>query len=104
VKAAKKVYAPFLNFSLRARWPVVGGAVALLALAVFVFSRLGAEFVPQLDEGSFATHMIRTTSIGIDASVEMQKRGEKLLWRSSLKWPTPSVASARRKSPPTRWA
>ncbi len=79
VKAAKKVYTPFLNFSLRARWPVVGGAVALLALAVLVFSRLGAEFVPQLDEGSFATHMIRTTSIGIDASVEMQKRGEKLL-------------------------
>ncbi len=41
--------------------------------------RLGAEFVPQLDEGSFATHMIRTTSIGIDASVDMQKRGEKVL-------------------------
>ena len=45
----------------------------------FVFTRLGAEFVPQLDEGSFATHMIRTTSIGLDASIEMQKRGEKLL-------------------------
>jgi cobalt-zinc-cadmium resistance protein CzcA len=79
VKAAKKVYAPFLNFSLRARWPVTGAAVALLALAMFVFTRLGAEFVPQLDEGSFATHMIRTTSIGIDASIEMQKRGEKVL-------------------------
>jgi cobalt-zinc-cadmium resistance protein CzcA len=79
VAAAKKVYAPVLQISLRARWPVVGAAAALLALAVFVFSRLGAEFVPQLDEGSFATHMIRTTSIGIDASVEMQKRSEKVL-------------------------
>src|SRR6185503_9343985 len=79
VKAAKKVYAPLLNFSLRARWPVTGAAVALLALAALVFSRLGAEFVPPLDEGSFATHMLRTTSIGIDASVEMQKRGEKVL-------------------------
>jgi cobalt-zinc-cadmium resistance protein CzcA len=79
VKTAKEVYAPFLNFSLRARWPVVGGAVALLVLAGFVFSRLGAEFVPQLDEGSFATHMIRTTSIGIDASVAMQKQGERVL-------------------------
>lgn len=79
VRAAKKVYAPFLNFSLRARWLVTGIAVALFALAVLVFGRLGAEFVPQLDEGSFATHMIRTTSIGIDASVDMQKRGEKLL-------------------------
>ena len=79
VNIAKKVYAPILRFSLRFRWPVTGAAVAVFALAVFVFGRLGAEFVPQLDEGSFATHMIRTTSIGIDASIEMQKRGEKLL-------------------------
>lgn len=79
VKFAKKGYSPLLNFSLRFRWPVTGAAVALLALAAIVFTRLGAEFVPQLDEGSFATHMIRTTSIGIDASVEMQKRGEKVL-------------------------
>jgi len=79
VKWAKRIYTPFLNFALARRWLVSGGAVALLALAVLVFSRLGAEFVPQLDEGSFATHMIRTTSIGIDASIAMQKRGEKLL-------------------------
>lgn len=79
VKFAKKLYSPLLNASLRFRWRFTGAAVVLLALAVFVFSRLGAEFVPQLDEGSFATHMIRTTSIGIDASTEMQKRGEKLL-------------------------
>lgn len=79
VRAAKRVYAPCLSFSLRARWLVTGIAVALFALAVVVFGRLGAEFVPQLDEGSFATHMIRTTSIGIDASVDMQKRGEKVL-------------------------
>lgn len=79
VMVAKRVYAPVLAFSLHARWLVALGAVGLLGLALFVFSRLGAEFVPQLDEGSFATHMIRTTSIGIDSSVEMQLRGEKLL-------------------------
>lgn len=79
VNFAKKVYAPILRCSLRFRWPITGAALAVFALAVFLFGRLGAEFVPQLDEGSFATHMIRTTSIGIDASIEMQKRGEKLL-------------------------
>jgi cobalt-zinc-cadmium resistance protein CzcA len=79
VRLARRLYAPVLAVSLRARWPVVGAAVALLALAGWIFSGLGAEFVPQLDEGSFATHMIRTTSIGIDASVDMQKRGEKVL-------------------------
>lgn len=79
VRWAKRAYAPVLQVATRLRWAVAGVAVGLLALAGFCFSRLGAEFVPQLDEGSFATHMIRTTSIGIDASVEMQKRGEKLL-------------------------
>jgi cobalt-zinc-cadmium resistance protein CzcA len=79
VKAAKKFYAPLLAASLRFRWGFAGAAAVLLGLAVFTFSKLGAEFVPQLDEGSFATHMIRTTSIGIDASVDMQKRGERVL-------------------------
>ena len=79
VNWAKIAYTPILRFALGFRWVVTGTAVALFILAVVVFNRLGAEFVPQLDEGSFATHMIRTTSIGIDASVDMQKRGEKLL-------------------------
>ncbi len=79
VNWAKIVYTPILRFALGFRWVVTGAAVALFILAIFVFNRLGAEFVPQLDEGSFATHMIRTTSIGIDASVEMQKQGEKVL-------------------------
>lgn len=79
VSIAKKGYTPILAFALRFRWVVVGGGVALFALAVLTFNRLGAEFVPQLDEGSFATHMIRTTSVGLNASIDMQKRGEKML-------------------------
>ncbi|MGE4180367.1 MAG: efflux RND transporter permease subunit, partial [Limisphaerales bacterium] len=79
VRWAKIAYTPILRFALGFRWVVTGAALALFILAIVVFSRLGAEFVPQLDEGSFATHMIRTTSIGIDASIDMQKQGEKLL-------------------------
>ncbi|MES2692631.1 MAG: CusA/CzcA family heavy metal efflux RND transporter [Verrucomicrobiota bacterium] len=79
VRAAKAAYTPILRFALRFRWLVVTGALALFALAAWTYQRLGAEFVPQLDEGSFATHMIRTTSIGLDASIEMQERSEKVL-------------------------
>ncbi|HYG23821.1 MAG TPA: CusA/CzcA family heavy metal efflux RND transporter [Verrucomicrobiae bacterium] len=79
VRIARRLYAPVLDLSFRLRWFITGAAVVLLLLAGIVFSRLGAEFVPQLDEGSFAAHMIRTTSIGLDASVEMQKRGERVL-------------------------
>ncbi len=79
LRAAKAAYRPVLVLALRARWLFVGGAVALFALAAFVFTRLGAEFVPQLDEGSFAAHMIRTTSIGLDAAVTMQEQTERVL-------------------------
>ncbi len=68
-----------LTGAIRFRWIVLGGAAGLFVLALVTFSRLGAEFIPQLDEGSFATHMIRTTSIGLDASIAMQERAEKVL-------------------------
>jgi heavy metal efflux system protein len=74
----KRLYAPILRFALRQRSLFVCGAVALFAVSLFIFGTLGAEFIPQLDEGSFATHMIRT-SIGLDASIAMQERAEKVL-------------------------
>jgi heavy metal efflux system protein len=79
IRLAKKGYSPLLNFSLSHRWLVVVAGVVLFLAAALVFRRMGAEFVPQLDEGSFATHMIRTTSIGLDASLDMQQRGERVL-------------------------
>ncbi|MCE9613922.1 MAG: CusA/CzcA family heavy metal efflux RND transporter [Lentisphaerae bacterium] len=79
MRLAKRVYRPTLGLAYRARWLVVIGAIALFAWSVVIFQKLGAEFVPQLDEGSFATHMIRTTSIGLDASIEMQNKAEKVL-------------------------
>ena len=79
VRAAKAVYRPALDVALRLRWLFVGAAIALFVGAVGLFTRLGAEFVPQLDEGSYAAHMIRTTSIGLDAAIAMQERSEKIL-------------------------
>ncbi len=79
VRLAKRVYIPVLRFALNYRAVVIAAVAAVFALAMWTYSRLGAEFVPQLDEGSFATHMIRTTSIGLDASIDMQQRSEKVL-------------------------
>ncbi len=43
---------PVLQWALRARWLVLGGAAAVLALTLFPLSRLGSEFMPPLREGS----------------------------------------------------
>lgn len=79
IRFAKQVYAPALEFALRQRLVVLGGAIAIFALSLWIFSRLGAEFIPQLDEGSLAVQMIRTTSIGLEPSIKMQTAAEKLL-------------------------
>ncbi|MCC7237854.1 MAG: efflux RND transporter permease subunit [Bryobacterales bacterium] len=47
-----RLYEPVCAFSLRWKWAVITGAVALVALTVPVYERLGSEFMPPLDEGS----------------------------------------------------
>ena len=72
VRWAKAAYAPVVRVALRARWAVVVGAVLLLAGAGWLFTRLGQEFVPQLDEGDLAVQALRMPSIGLAASQELQ--------------------------------
>jgi cobalt-zinc-cadmium resistance protein CzcA len=79
IRGAKRLYAPVLNLALHFRWLVLAGAVGLFVISVIVFSRLGAEFVPQLDEGTLVIQTVRTTSIGLDASVDMQEKTERVL-------------------------
>ncbi|MBE2216446.1 MAG: efflux RND transporter permease subunit [Opitutaceae bacterium] len=79
VRVAKAIYTPLLAAALRVRMAVVLAAVVLFGGAVAVFLRLGAEFIPQLDEGSIALQMIRGNSVGLVASVDLQRRSERLL-------------------------
>ena len=46
-----RLYHPVVAWSLRWKWFVIGGAVAMIALTVPVYLRLGSEFMPPLDEG-----------------------------------------------------
>jgi cobalt-zinc-cadmium resistance protein CzcA len=79
VRIAKAVYAPLLGWAIRLRPLVVVLAVVLFGGSVWLFTRLGAEFIPQLDEGSVSIQMIRGNSVGLAASVELQERSERLL-------------------------
>lgn len=79
IRIAKRIYRPVLEWSLGRRWLLTGTAVAVLGLSVFVFTRLGAEFVPQLDEGSMTAMVARTNSMNLDASLDLEKKTEKAL-------------------------
>lgn len=76
---AKKAYRPLLKRSLGSPVPVIFSA-ALLVLGSFVmFSRLGQEFVPTLDEQDIALHAVRIPSTSLTQSTSMQLEVEKTL-------------------------
>ena len=47
-----RVYEPVVRWTLRWKWLVIGGAVALMIATVPVFYHLGSESMPPLDEGA----------------------------------------------------
>jgi cobalt-zinc-cadmium resistance protein CzcA len=77
VRALKAIYSPILRFALRLRWLVVVAAVALFGLALPIFGRLGADFIPKLDEGTFTMMVYRASSISLEQSVEQQRLTER---------------------------
>jgi cobalt-zinc-cadmium resistance protein CzcA len=76
IRAAKGIYSPILRLSLRLRWLILVTAAALFAFAILIFTRLGANFIPKLDEGTFTMMVYRVSSINIDRSVEEQRKTE----------------------------
>ncbi|MEQ8234272.1 MAG: CusA/CzcA family heavy metal efflux RND transporter, partial [Gammaproteobacteria bacterium] len=79
VRAAQALYRPLLRTSLALRWPVVGAAAVLVALCAVQAARMGAEFVPRLDEGDIALHALRVTGTSLTQSITMQADIEEAL-------------------------
>ncbi|OYX47184.1 MAG: CusA/CzcA family heavy metal efflux RND transporter [Alphaproteobacteria bacterium 32-64-14] len=73
MRGARSVYQPLLAGGLRLRVWVVAGAVALVAVAGFASSRMGSEFIPNLDEGDIALHALRIPGTSLSQAIEMQK-------------------------------
>ena len=75
----KRRYEPVLSWTLaRSAW-VLGGAVALLAVAAAAALRLGSEFVPRLSEGTVVVTVARLAEVSLDESVRMGERIEKVI-------------------------
>jgi cobalt-zinc-cadmium resistance protein CzcA len=73
MKTSESLYKPVLSFVLKARWLVVVIAFSLVIIAGVMGSKLGSEFVPNLDEGDIAMHALRIPGTSLSQSVEMQK-------------------------------
>ena len=76
VKGARSLYRPVLMASLRFRWLVVSLAVVFVVISGWLATRLGSEFVPNLDEGDIAMHALRIPGTSLAQAVQMQEQLE----------------------------
>ena len=79
MRGIKKGYKPLLGLSLKLPWVMVCIAGILVIALGFKVKNMGAEFLPQLDEGDIAMHALRITGTGIEQSVKMQKELEQAI-------------------------
>ena len=77
----KKLYAPTLDIALRWRWLVVVASVVLFAGSLWLFTRLGAEFVPKLDEGSITSMLYKPVGMSMEESLRTDIEVENMLIR-----------------------
>jgi heavy metal efflux system protein len=66
----KPKYGNFLEKNLNKRGLILGLAVGIFALSLVVMSRLGSEFLPELDEGSILVEQVRMPSVTLEESIE----------------------------------
>jgi cobalt-zinc-cadmium resistance protein CzcA len=79
INGAHRLYEPLLTSSLKMKGLIVGCAVALLVFSFVLFNKLGGEFIPTLDEGDIATHLIIASGSSLSQEIESTTKAEKIL-------------------------
>jgi len=77
MEKARKFYKPLLKSALNNGPIVFIAAIILVAATGYQSTRLGSEFLPQLDEHDIALHAMRIPGTGIEQATEMQRLLEK---------------------------
>ncbi|MFV8281093.1 CusA/CzcA family heavy metal efflux RND transporter [Christiangramia marina] len=72
-------YEPLLTKSLVKGKVIIGIAVALFVVAIFAFTRMGGEFIPQLDEGDIAFHAILKPGSSLTETIETTTKIERIV-------------------------
>ncbi len=79
MRMLEKLYSPILTFSLKSRRIIIALAISTIFLGGYLFTRLGGEFLPTLNEGSIAVQMIRPVSVGISHSVALEEKSQNII-------------------------
>ncbi len=79
IAACYRIYRPALEGALKMKGLVVGIAIAFFVISMLVFNRLGGEFIPTLEEGDIATHLIIPPGSSLGQEIETTTKAEQIL-------------------------
>ncbi len=75
----EKLYKPVLRFSLEHRFATIAPTLVVALGAILLFIFLGSDFIPKLNEGDMVIGLVRDTRIGIDRSIDMQLKSDRVI-------------------------
>jgi Cu(I)/Ag(I) efflux system membrane protein CusA/SilA len=78
-RAAAAAYRPFLQIALRHPWAVTAAATVLILATLWPASRLGSEFMPELDEGDLLYMPTTVPGLSTDAARALLQQTDRLI-------------------------
>ncbi len=75
----QKFYSPLLYKAIQFKKSIVLITIVLFGLSVFIFSRMGGEFIPTLTEGDFAFHCILPQGTSLSQSIETSMQASRII-------------------------
>ena len=76
-----RVYEPVVRATLRWKWLIIAGALALVAVTVPVYLKLGSEFMPPLDEGALLFMPTTLPGISVAEAQRLMQAQDRILMR-----------------------
>jgi cobalt-zinc-cadmium resistance protein CzcA len=76
---AHKSYFPVIHWACAHKRIVLGAALGSLLFTAFLFTRIGGEFVPTLDEGDFVIQPVLKTGTSLSKTIEITSKMEQIL-------------------------
>lgn len=75
----QNIYHPLLEKAITMKKWLIGGTIALFVFNIIMFSRMGGEFIPQLQEGDFAFHCILPQGSSLSQSIETSMQASRII-------------------------
>jgi cobalt-zinc-cadmium resistance protein CzcA len=79
IEFLQRKYEPIVKWSILHRMKMVGASIVLFVVSLWVFTSLGAEFIPTLDEGDFAVETRVLTGSSLTETIEAVSKASEIL-------------------------